>query len=293
MHDGTSRLALGTANFGLEYGVKNLSKRLADQEIIDIVKCAKEGGIKTVDTAQAYGDSEQRLGSLKCLDMQIITKVGVEFEQHYGKGSLLDTVYESLKRLNINRLDGLLLHRPEALLGLHGDDIISELILLKNDKLVEKIGISIYSPSILDHLSKFIDFDIVQAPFNVFDQRILTSGWAERLKEKGTEVHIRSVFLQGLLLMKPYELPDWFKTRWATIFSNWFSFQSLVACNVEELTLGHALKQTWVDKIIIGIDNSHQLEGLLEIEKNCNTFPDPNFTVNDLELLEPSRWKIN
>ena len=293
MHDRASRLALGTANFGLEYGVKNLCKRLADQEIVDIVECAKQGGIKTIDTAKAYGDSEQRLGLLKSLDMQIITKVGVEFEQHYRKGSLVDAVYGSLRRLNTNRLGGLLLHRPDALLGLHGEDIISELILLKNDNLVQKIGVSIYSPFILENLSKFIDFDIVQAPFNVFDQRIFTSGWAERLKEKGTEIHIRSVFLQGLLLMKPSELPDWFKDRWPIIFSNWFNFQSLVACNVEELTLGHALKQTWIDKIIVGIDNSHQLEGLLKIEKNFKTVPDPNFTVNDLELLEPSRWKIN
>ena len=91
--------------------------------------------------------------------------------------------------------------------------------------IVSKVGISIYSPEILEAVSKIFCMDIVQAPFNIFDQQILSSGWSDKLKQNGVEIHTRSVFLQGLLLMKRSSLPDYFIKHWPAHFDTWYKFE--------------------------------------------------------------------
>jgi len=287
-----SKLALGTANFGLNYGLANPSGRLSDAELEKIIKVSEGAGINLVDTAQAYGDSELRLGAVLKTDTQVITKIGEGLTKNYSTNSLCSLVEESMQRLKRTKLHGLLLHRPEILLGVHGTKILSELNHLKEKGLVNKVGISIYAPDILAKLTKFIDLDIVQAPFNLFDQRIASSGWAEQLKEKGTEIHIRSVFLQGLLLIKRQELPTWFKLNWPQLFNDWFELQNQTSVNADEIALNFALKQPWIDKVVIGVDNAQQLHRLIEIEKT-KTYDFNNVLASkDVNLIDPSNWKI-
>ena len=99
-------------------------------------------------------------------------------------------------------------------MGSHGTAIVKELLVLRERNIISKIGISIYSPEILEEISELCCFDIVQAPFNIFDQQLLLSGWSDKLKEIGVEIHTRSVFLQGLLLMKQASLPTYFSNNW-------------------------------------------------------------------------------
>ncbi len=166
-------------------------------------------------------------------------------------------------------------------------------ILKKNDKLKEKIFISIYFLSILKKLLKLAILLIVLVPFNGFDKRLITSVWAWRLKENGIEINEFSIFQRGLSLGKPCESPKWFKSKWLKIFSNWFSLQNLIEFNADEHTFEHSLRLVKLRKIIVRVDNSNGLECLLRIEKNSATFLDPNFTVNHFEFLEPYRWTIN
>ena len=225
MNKTSSKLALGSANFGLDYGIANQSGKISESELSKILSFAQEVCIELVDTAEAYGDSEARIGSL-CDDTQFnfVTKIGAEVAHGSRDQSMTSSVKQSCRRLNQSRLYAVMLHRPEVLLGDQGGEVIRELQMLKEQGIVSKIGVSIYSPEVLTAISRVDKLDIVQVPFNVFDRQILASGWSEKLKSNGVEIHTRSVFLQGLLLMQRSSLPEYFIKYWPAHFDAWYEF---------------------------------------------------------------------
>lgn len=290
MTNEVSRLALGTANFGLDYGINNAAGKLSDHQICLIIQHCSDVGIVTFDTAQAYGDSERRLGKLLDPRSRIITKVGVGPAKNYKKNEVSRAVQESIQTLNVQNVHAVLLHRPELLLGSGGANILKELKILKENNKIDKIGVSIYSPEVLEVIIKYFEPDIVQAPFNIFDQRLYTSGWAGRLKSMGTEIHVRSAFLQGLLLMNDHELPAWFYSRWPKLFDGWFAYQSELGKGADEIALGYCLQQTWADKVVIGVDNVDQLKRLLAIENSSVDCLFSGFAAEDEGLISPPNW---
>ena len=175
-----NRLALGTVQFGLPYGIANHAGQIPKEDGTGILDIAAENGIDTIDTAIAYGESEKRLGEIGVRSWQIISKLPVIPEDC---PDILQWVTEavggSMQRLKVNKLYGLLLHRPEQLLKKNGDSLFGILQSLKEDGVVDKIGVSIYDPSELDTLCTRFQFDIVQAPFNILDRRLIDSGWLD------------------------------------------------------------------------------------------------------------------
>lgn len=290
MAENVSKLAIGTANFGLDYGLNNLSGKLSELQLRSILESARTAGVEVFDTAQAYGDSEERLGKFVNSGDKVITKTGVGLDDKYQKGAVLSSVQLSAEHLKAKPLYGVLLHRPELLLGTHGDEILEELMLLKQQNVVGKIGVSIYAPEILEELLEVFEPEIVQTPFNIFDQRLLTSGWADRLKSIGTEIHVRSSFLQGLLLMNECTLPEPFSRRWSVLFEQWFAYQSELSLRADEIALGFCLQQPWVDKVVVGVDSVDQFNRLVDIEKTGSTYPFVGFGIEDEALINPSNW---
>ena len=291
MTEFSSRLALGSVNFGLDYGVANSAGKLSQLELEKILFASEEAGIKVIDTAQAYGDSEAQIGALCCDGrFKMVTKIGVDLPKGCVKNSVSNLVEQSCKRLNQSSLYAVLLHRPEVLLGDEGGIIVRELLTLKEKGLISKIGISIYSPEILEDLSKLLDLDIVQVPFNVFDQQIYTTGWSNKLKNKGTEIHTRSVFLQGLLLMDHSILPTFFKSNWPELFHSWYEFLKMTGSDAVRVALQFALKQDWIDNIVVGVDSAAQLRSLLEIERSEISLELPDLRSEDTNLINPSNW---
>lgn len=288
-----SRLVLGSANFGLNYGIANTSGKVSATELENILSLAKRVGIEVIDTAQAYGDSESRLGALCCdYRFKIITKINVNLEKGWVKNSISNLVKQSSKRLNQTRLYAVMLHRPEVLLGDKGTTIIKELKLLKDQNLIYKVGISVYCPEILEAITKIFQFDIIQAPFNIFDQRILQSGWSNKLKENGVEIHVRSVFLQGLLLKPKLSLHPYFVRNWPNLFNDWYKFLKDNNTDAIHIALKFALTQDWIDKVVVGVDSVKQLSSLVEIEKSI-VLPDfPELGCDDINLINPSQWKF-
>lgn len=289
----TSKLALGSANFGLDYGVKNDLGIISDSELADILSFAQEACIEMIDTAQAYGDSETRIGSL-CDDNQFkcITKIGAEVANGSRDHNVTSSVKQSCRRLNQSRLYAVMLHRPEVLLGNQGGEVVRALQNLKAQGIISKVGVSIYSPEILDAISGVVKLDIVQVPFNIFDQQILSSGWSDRLKCDGVEIHIRSVFLQGLLLMQRSNLPEYFLKQWPAHFDSWYEFLSVNEADPIEVALKFALQQNWIDKIVVGVDNATQLKALVDIEKSSEPTNFPLLGSNNPNLINPSKWVL-
>ena len=289
----TSRLALGSANFGLDYGVANNAGIISSSELAEILLFAHGACINIIDTAQAYGDSEARLGSL-CNDNQFnfVTKIGAKFTNQTEEQNVNNSVKQSCRRLNQSELYAVMLHRPEFLLSNHGSEVVRKLQILKEQGIISKIGVSVYSPEILMSISRLFKVDIVQAPFNLFDQQILLSGWSDKLKSNGVEIHARSVFLQGLLLMQQSDLPNYFMKYWPAHFEAWYKFLNDNKADPLEVALKFALKQDWIDKIVVGVDSVSQLKELIKIEKSTEQIDFPLLACDDANLIDPSKWKL-
>src|SRR5579863_5665772 len=188
----SSRIALGTAQFGAAYGIANTSGQASSESARAILDAARAAGVDTLDTAALYGASEAVLGEIGVGDFRVVTKLpGLPEDcEDIGAWARAATI-ASFRRLNVERLGGLLLHRPADLLGPRGEALFAALLALRSEGLVARIGYSVYSPDELEALVTRFRPDLVQAPYNVFDRRLAASGWLSRLKDIGVEVHTR------------------------------------------------------------------------------------------------------
>lgn len=283
------KIALGTVQFGLDYGVANQAGRVSFDEAKKILGLAQEHGIDTLDTAIAYGDSEATLGRLGVRDSKIITKLPAIPDGCANVAAWVeDQVASSLERLGVANLYGVLLHRPDQLLGEHGVELYGALQQLKQREFTQKIGVSIYGPAELQLLSQ-MTCDLVQAPLNILDRSLVESGWAQRLRQQGTELHVRSTFLQGLLLMNSEQRPEKF-SRWAPLWSEWVRWLESSGITALQACLGYVLGVAEVDKMVVGVDSAHHLQQILDASKQrvdgLPAWPD-NI---DEELINPALW---
>lgn len=284
------KLALGTVQFGLAYGVANTSGCLTTQEAARVVQAAKLSGIDTLDTAIAYGRSEETLGQLGIGGWKVVTKLpAIPPGSNDVAGWVEAEVCGSLGRLRIDRLHGLLLHRPGDLFGAAGPAYLSALDALKDSGLVDKVGVSIYAPDELDSLFALRRFDMVQAPISILDQRMIRSGWTRRLAAVGVELHSRSAFLQGLLLMPETARPKQF-SRWSSTWQAWASWLGETGLTPLQACLAYALSVEGVDRVIVGVDGVAHLEEILRESTaqlpSLPAWPEPVDPI----LLNPSLW---
>jgi len=289
----SSRLALGTAQFGLRYGIANRSGQVSRGDARAILACAAEAGMATLDTAMAYGESETRLGEIGVTRWQVVSKLPA---LPYGcadvDAQVRQQTGDSLRRLRIPRLHGLLLHRPQDLLEENGPALYEALRVVQDRGAVDKIGVSIYDPDELEELTARFHLDIVQAPFNVMDRRLATSGWLARLHAAGTEVHVRSVFLQGLLLMPPAARPEYFN-RWQPLFDRWWGWLEEHGLTPLTACVGFALSHAEVDRAVVGVDSLEHLQAVVAAAVTPPVAPPVNLTSEDTALVNPSRWNLS
>lgn len=285
------KIALGTVQFGIEYGVANTGGRVTESTAKDILDLARELGVDTLDTAAAYGTSEQVLGRA-CIDsFKVISKLPLDASHHEKPASWVKhCLDQSLNNLGTESLYGLLLHRPLDLLKENGIELFDALLDLKRQGLVEKIGISVYGPDDLDKLAAF-DFDLVQAPMNVLDRRLKSSGWLEKLSNRGTEVHIRSAFLQGLLLMSKAHRPEYFNP-WRSLLSAYDAWVAERQITPLQACLGYLNSHPEIDKIVVGVDTPGQLREITSaIRIYTSTAPEAIQSDNP-NLVNPGLWKL-
>lgn len=286
------KLALGTVQFGLPYGIANQQGQVSQLVIKQLLDSAKNFGISTLDTAIAYGDSEKALGLQDLQDFTVISKL---FEMPNDCHSIDNWVErqlcDSLNRLQLNSLEALLFHRPLQLLESNGQELYQAVLKLKNKGLIKRIGVSMDSFAELPKVIQHFDFDIVQAPMNIFDRRMETSGLLTQLKSAGVEVHIRSAFLQGLLLMSVDQIPSYFQP-WSHLFNTYHSWLDAHDISPLQACLSYLNQNSKVDKIVVGVDSLQQLEQIVDaVSKPTLTIPD-FLESTDEELINPSRWQL-
>lgn len=285
------KLALGTAQFGLDYGVANRGRSPSYAEARKILKYCEFARINVVDTAIGYGRSENTLGNIGVENFKVVTKIPSVPHQGACISSLLEAqIQGSLRRLKVSKLYGLLVHRAEDLSGELGPQLAKAIQSLKSKGLVEKVGISIYDPGVLDHVTQIFAVDLVQAPLNLIDRRLEKSGWLAKLNQMGVEVHTRSAFLQGLLLMPRSEIPARFE-RWSYLWDVWAHRLMQSKISPLEACLGYPLSHPEVDRVVVGVDSLFQLQQVLQVASQHPRRESWDFMASDDEqLINPSRW---
>lgn len=284
------KIALGTVQFGIDYGVANTAGRVRPEDVKNILQLAAARGVDTLDTAIAYGDSESVLGRVGVGSWKVVTKLPALPEDCMDVAGWVSAQMDgSLSRLGVSRVHGVLLHRPAQVLGQHGKQLLGALLHLKAHGITRKIGVSVYGSEELDMLAGVMPLDLVQAPLNVLDRRLVESGWAKKLKNQGTELHVRSAFLQGLLLMQADQRPEGF-ARWQPVWAEWTRWLGATSLTPLQACLGYVLGVEEVDKVVVGVDSVGHLTEVLSATRSglpsLPTWPQPI----DTDLINPGRW---
>ena len=285
------KIALGSAQFGLSYGVANIAGKVGFTEALKIRDVALANNVDTVDTAVAYGNSEDALGSIGVNNFKVVTKLPAIPENISDiHGWVHAQIKASLKRLKKESLYGLLMHDPRSLSGNHAHEIVEALETLKASGIVSKIGVSVYNPADLEGISRIMSLDLVQAPLNVVDRRLITSGWLKRLANRGVEVHTRSSFLQGLLLLPRVKIPKKFEI-WSALWDFWHYELIKRDLNPVEACLRYVMSVSQVDRVIVGVETASQLEEIITAVNRTNISTDWSpMACDDENLINPSNW---
>ena len=288
---------IGTAQFGMDYGIANQSGKPKQDEIDRIVEFAVESNIRYFDTAQSYGESETILGKAvsKLPDVhniRMISKLAPDLQES-SSAIIIESVKSSLEKLNLGSLYGFLGHRVEAI---NSDSFITAIEILKKDRLVIKTGVSVYTPEDALDAMKNPLVEILQIPFNILDGRWIDEGIIEKAQENNIQLFFRSIFLQGLIFLNKNELMSR-KMNWAKTYLK--EFNDLVKetpFSPLELAFGILTNVPGNNVIMMGIDSSNQLwENLriLEKIKIDNKISDEwwsNLPVFPEKFLNPSLW---
>ena len=289
MHN--NKIILGTAQFGLNYGVNNQSGIPSSYEIKKILDFAFKSKINILDTAEAYGNSQERIGEyLKKSNnkFKIITK--------YSKlrndlpSNIIDRVKNNLEILNIDNLYCYMFHNFNDYMfffNLFREDLLH----LKRNGLIDKIGVSLHSNKEITEVLKNHTIDLIQLPFNLLDNSHQRKEILIKAKVRGIEVHTRSVFLQGLFFKDSNEIKD----ELFEIKEGLNTIKSLVKKEeMNDLALNYAYSKDYIDRVLLGVDSVEQLKSNINTINNSKTnsfnHEVDNIVVKNNLLLNPANW---
>lgn len=287
------QLCLGTAQFGLSYGITNALGQVAESEVSQICEQAASEGIQFLDTAQAYGNAEAVLG--RCWPAKAPRRIISKLPPQPDSNCELDwetSFQASLQRLQVPQLDSFLLHRPADLIGEKGEDLLAWLESLRKRGLVRRIGVSIYQASDLDGLP-LERFQLVQLPLSLYDQRLLMDGTVAGLRDRGIAVHARSLLLQGLLLNAPEHWPAFLSNEFRQQHQQWRSALASEGLSLLEGALRFARMRDGIEAIVLGVQSSAELAELLVAWRRCQSVDgdlDHRWAWENEQDLDPRCW---
>ena len=291
-----SQLIIGSAQFGFDYGVTNYQGMVPVDEMINILDYSWNHDIHTIDTARFYGQSEKNLGNYKHNRFDIISKFS-KIPKGASSEEIEDYVRESLRssreNLEVSTLHGLLAHDVNEFLEHH--KVLCPLgVKLKKEGLIKKFGVSLYNP---DQAQKVLDIftpDIIQFPMNVFDQRFVESGILKKMHDRGIEKHVRSVFLQGIILQEASNLDPFFDF-FRPFYTKYQEFIADTGLNPLMAALKFTLDNPYIDKTIIGVCSLEQIKdittSLLRLE-GIQFVDFSSWKFHDDRLINPLSWPM-
>lgn len=285
-----NNIILGTVQMGIPYGISNTMGQISLSDSIQILEEAHKFGVRTLDSAEAYGNAHSVIGEFNLQfpekQFNITTKL-----PHIIQEDIEVKVNQYLMDLHVNRLDTLLFHSYKTFKENIGN--LNQLIKLKQKNIVEKIGVSVYTNQEAEDVIQFDEIDIIQLPFNVFDNKNLRGEILELAKKKGKTIHTRSCYLQGLFF-QPIHSDKKIVSALKKELELLHSIADKYQLNIQQIALNYCLQQPNIDQVLIGIDNLEQLKSNLsdanktissEIIEEINTLH-----ILNSDLLNPSLW---
>ena len=293
----TPQLCIGTAQFGLAYGITNTAGQVSETEVAKLLIQAQDAGICYLDTAQAYGNAEAVLGrqlpASHCF--KIISKLPAQLQPVFSaqdSDAWEQAFFASCERLGVQGLEALLLHAPADLRKPGGDHLAAWLLSLRERGLVQRLGVSIYAAEDLEGVNPGL-LDLVQLPLSLFDQRLLQDGTLARLREGGTAIHARSLYLQGLLINPAEKWPPWMSPK---VLAHQQALEVLAqekGCQLIDLALGFARVQEDLEAVVIGVCSCRELAELSAAWLATSHLPRiewGSWALEDQIFLDPRRW---
>ncbi len=287
-----SKIALGTVQFGIDYGINSENGQIRPEEVRGILNYAYSQNIDLLDTAPAYGSSEKVLGEANVQNFKVVTKT-----RHFDNAEISNDDIDLLKKdfscslvdLRQESFYGVLVHNARDLLKPGSKKLFDQLESLKQAEKIKKIGVSVYDNKQLQSILENFDIDIVQLPFNILDKRLIDSGMLVKLQNRGIEVHARSVFLQGLLLMSNQDRPRKFH-RWNALWKTWHEWLNDNQITALEAAIRHAVSMPEISKVLVGVDTKDQLKEIIIASDGILPNIPAELYTNDVNLLNPSNW---
>jgi len=300
----SSLFTLGTAQLGMPYGVANRIGKPDTRQAFEMLDQAVEQGVRSFDTAAAYGDSEEILGDYfyrnQGIEAEIITKVSLlsldsRTDKKIAIQEIDKSVQNSLQRLKRDSTDVLLFHRY--------DDLIWEnyylLDYLKKSGYAKKIGVSVYTTEQAITAINVEGISVIQLPTNLMDMRFIRAGVFDFAKKKGIRIFIRSIYLQGLILMAIKEIPSYLKTA-NPFIAQLREISENCECSLQELTISFIKSLQGKNQIVIGCETPEQIRENARVIKSV---PPMDLKLKDKifekmadirdTLINPSLWKVN
>ena len=285
---GAEKIILGTVQLGLPYGINNSQGKPNLKQAFDIFAIAKDSGVLTLDTAEAYGNAIEIIGKFHALNsfrFQIISK----FKYVTGLNIKLN-VKKTLQALHIDQLFAYLLHDADQLSEIEVKDKLNE---LKSGMLIKYAGVSVYSNAQFEKAIFADHIDVIQIPYNILDNNNLRGQLIEEAKKKGKIIHVRSVFLQGLFFMKQEKLP----LKLIPLQKYLSGVKSLCDkfdISVEEVALNYVIVNESIDGVLTGVDSPEQLIKNMDaintkIPGEIDEFI-KRIIVKETQLLNPANW---
>ena len=283
-NDLKKKIVIGSANFTQKYGAE--SKIIGPKEIKKILNLAKKNNIYEIDTAQVYLKNKKIFKNIN-KKFKFLSKIKPN-HQWISLEFCQKQLDKHFYNLNTKKIETLLIHDAGILFTKNGHQIFKNLNELKKKKYFQKIGLSIYNTDCLNYITSNYELDVVQCPYNIIDKRILTTGWFDKLKKRGIETHIRSIFLQGLLVNRLIYKKPYFK-KWRQKIDDWFLWLDNNNISPIDYCLNDLLNCEF-DKIIIGINNFENLKEIIYF-KQIDISKMLKLKINDLKLIDPRKWK--
>jgi len=288
-----SKLILGTAQFGLNYGINNSRGKPTNEEVQAILGHAFDKGVVSLDTAEAYGDAQERIGEFHKNSnkrFNVITKYSSKIDLPAQIGFRVE---HNLRTLNIDKLYSYMFHSIDDY-KLHFPLFQTDLAKMISTDLISKIGVSVYTNDEALQILNDDSIRLIQMPFNLLDNINKRKYVLETAKKRGVEVHTRSVFLQGLFFKDIISLPENLKDL--ELYLNYISFlQEKYNIKVQDLALNYVVKQDLISKVLLGVDNIEQLDvnlNSLQSHFSESIMKDVNgIDIISVKLLNPVNWK--
>ncbi len=276
----------------MRYGLNSNDHKVEFNKVKDILNFALDNNVNLLDTAPSYGNSELVLGDAAVQDFNIITKTrcfSKKFIEKKDVDALVNDLSQSLQLLKRENIYGLLVHNADDLLKPGSEKIFQQLNRFKQQGLVSKVGVSVYTENQIQEIIDRFDIDLIQLPFNIIDWRLVGTGILNKVYSKGIEIHARSVFLQGLLLMERGRIPKKFD-RWDNLWRVWDEWLNDNKITALEATIRYAISTHEIKKVLVDDDSKRQLQEIVTSSKGHLPDIPKELFMSDINLLNPSNW---